>query len=107
MINKKPEYYTFCWLFNFFLEKDDVCVFQETSVLNPGQSMIRYLEGDFCYVVECLEEKDNHTGFHTLNFTMVNCSKECDIVSIFSKSFWYKFINLKMATVEFEQVNTL
>ncbi|OWK16719.1 hypothetical protein Celaphus_00011335, partial [Cervus elaphus hippelaphus] len=42
--------------------------------------MIRYLEGDFCYMVECLEEKDNHTGFHTLNFTMVNCSKECDIV---------------------------
>lgn len=107
MINKKPEYCTFCWLFNFFLEKDDVCVFQETSVLNPGQSMIRYLEGDFCCVVECLEEKDNDTGFHTLNFTMVNCSKECDIVSIFSKSLWYKFINLKMATVEFEQVNTL
>lgn len=69
-----------------FLEKDDVCVFQAVSVLNLGQSMIKYLEGDFCYTLECLEEKDNHTGFHTLNFTMVNCSKECDIVSIPSKS---------------------
>lgn len=71
-----------------FLEKDDVCVFQEVSVLNPGQSMIKYLEGDFCHTIECLEEKDNFTGFHTLNFTMVNCSKECDIVSILYKAFW-------------------
>ncbi|EPQ18898.1 Phosphotidylinositol phosphatase PTPRQ [Myotis brandtii] len=63
----------------YYCEKDDVCVFQEVSVLNPGQSMIKYLEGDFCHTIECLEEKDNLTGFHTLNFTMVNCSKECDI----------------------------
>lgn len=90
----------------FFLEKDDVCVFQEVSVLNPGQSMIKYLEGDFCYTIECLEEKDNHTGFHTLNFTMVNCSKECDIVSILYKSFWWELIDLKMAAIEFELVTT-
>lgn len=87
MINKKLKIVLFIDF--LFLEKDDVCVFQEVSVLNPGQSMIKYLEGDFCYTVECLEEKDNHTGFHTLNFTMVNCSKECDIVSILFKSFWW------------------
>lgn len=56
-----------------------MCVFQEVSVLNPAQSMIKYLEGDFCHIIECLEEKDNHTGYHTLNFTTVNCSKECDV----------------------------
>jgi hypothetical protein len=59
-----------------------VCVFQEVSVLNPGQSLIKYLEEEFCYIIECLDEKDNYTDFHTLNVTMVNCSKDCDAVSI-------------------------
>ncbi|EFB27569.1 hypothetical protein PANDA_004935, partial [Ailuropoda melanoleuca] len=75
-----------CGCIQYLCEKDDVCVFQEVSVLNPGQSMIKYVEGDFCYTVECLEEKDNHTGFHTLNFTMVNCSKECDIHQMYTPS---------------------
>lgn len=88
MINKKLKIVLFIDF--LFLEKDDVCVFQGVSVLNPGQSMIKYLEGDFCYTVECLEEKNNHIGFHTLNFTMVNCSKECDIVSILCKSFQWR-----------------
>ena len=83
-----------------------MCVFQEVSVLNPGQSMIKYLEGDFCYTVDCLEEKDNQTGFHTLNFTMVNCSKECDIVSILYKSFLCELINVKITAMEFELENT-
>uniref|UniRef100_A0A8I3RW39 Otogelin like n=2 Tax=Canis lupus familiaris TaxID=9615 RepID=A0A8I3RW39_CANLF len=75
-----------CGCVRYLCEKDDVCVFQEVSVLHPGQSMTKYLEGDFCYTVECLEEKDNHTGFHTLNFTMVNCSKECDIHQVYTPS---------------------
>ncbi|KAF3825973.1 hypothetical protein GH733_006087 [Mirounga leonina] len=75
-----------CGCVQYLCEKDDVCVFQAVSVLNPGQSMIKYLEGDFCYTVECLEEKDNHIGFHTLNFTMVNCSKECDIHQVYIPS---------------------
>ena len=66
----------------FILEKDDVCVFQEESVLNPGQSLIKYLEEDFCYTINCLNEKDNNIEFHTLNGAMVNCSKDCDVVSI-------------------------
>lgn len=72
---------TFMLTIILFLEKDDVCVFQEVSVLNLGKSMTKYLEGNFCYIVECLEENENHTEFHALNFTMVNCSKDCDIVS--------------------------
>lgn len=88
-----------------FLEKGDVCVFQEVSVLNPGQSMIKDLERNFCNTVECLEDKDNYTGFHTLNFAVVNCSKECDVVSIFYKSF--RRVNyLKMAVTEFDLANT-
>ncbi|KAB1269975.1 Otogelin-like protein [Camelus dromedarius] len=80
-----------CGCVQYLCEKDDVCVLQEVSVLSPGQSMIKYVEGDFCYTVECLEEKDEHTGFRTLNFTMVNCSKECDVVSILYKSFCTRY----------------
>ncbi|CAH7332136.1 Otogl [Phodopus roborovskii] len=65
-------------------EVDDVCVFQEVSVLNPGQSLTKYLEGDFCHTIECLQEKDNNTGFRTLNVTMVNCSKDCDVHQTYS-----------------------
>uniref|UniRef100_G3RGH6 Otogelin like n=1 Tax=Gorilla gorilla gorilla TaxID=9595 RepID=G3RGH6_GORGO len=75
-----------CGCIQYLCEKDDVCVFQEVSVLNPGQSMIKYLEEDFCYTIECLEEKDNHTGFHTLNFTLVNCSKKCDVHQVYTPS---------------------
>ncbi|KAM6153043.1 otogelin-like protein isoform 1-T1 [Erethizon dorsatum] len=75
-----------CGCVQYLCEKDDVCVFQEVSVLDPGPSMIKYLEGDFCYKLECLEEKDNSTGFHTLNFTMVNCSKTCDVHQVYTPS---------------------
>ncbi|XP_073940124.1 otogelin-like protein isoform X9 [Castor canadensis] len=75
-----------CGCVKYLCEKNDVCIFQEVTVLNPGQSMIKYLEGDFCYTIECLEEKDNHTGFHTLNTTMVNCSKECDAHQVYIPS---------------------
>lgn len=75
-----------CGCVQYLCEKDDVCVLQEVSVLSPGQSMIKYVEGDFCYTVECLEEKDEHTGFRTLNFTMVNCSKECDVHQVYTPS---------------------
>nr|XP_023423412.1 otogelin-like protein [Cavia porcellus] len=75
-----------CGCVQYLCEKDDVCVFQDVSVLNPGQSMIKYLEGNFCYTIECLEEKDNDTGFHTVNFTMVNCSKTCDVHQVYTPS---------------------
>ncbi|XP_016281164.2 otogelin-like protein isoform X1 [Monodelphis domestica] len=67
-----------CGCQKYLCEKDNVCVFQEVNVLNPGESMIKYLEGDYCYPIECLEEKDNSTGYHAMNISMVNCSKECE-----------------------------
>lgn len=81
-------------------------MFQEVSVLNPGQSLTKYLEGDFCYTIECLEDKDNNTGFHTFNVTMVNCSKACDIVSILI-SHSGGLVSLKFPVRESELVNAL
>ncbi|KAL1775248.1 otogelin [Sigmodon hispidus] len=75
-----------CGCVQYLCEKDDVCVFQEVSVLHPVQSLTKYLEGDFCYSIECLEEKDNNTGFNNLNVTMVNCSKDCDVHQVYIPS---------------------
>uniref|UniRef100_A0A8D0GHF9 Otogelin like n=1 Tax=Sphenodon punctatus TaxID=8508 RepID=A0A8D0GHF9_SPHPU len=68
------------------LEKDDVCVFQEVTVLNPGQSMIQYLDGDLCYTVQCLQEKDTSTGYHAMDFTVVNCSQRCQAHQVYIPS---------------------
>uniref|UniRef100_A0A8C4W6F5 Otogelin like n=1 Tax=Gopherus evgoodei TaxID=1825980 RepID=A0A8C4W6F5_9SAUR len=67
-------------------KKDDVCVFQEVTVLNPGQSMIQYLDENLCYTVQCLQEKDHSTGYHAMDFTVVNCSQQCDAHQIYIPS---------------------
>uniref|UniRef100_A0A8C3B7G9 Otogelin like n=1 Tax=Cairina moschata TaxID=8855 RepID=A0A8C3B7G9_CAIMO len=65
---------------------DDVCIFQEVTVLNPGQSVIQYLDGDLCYTVQCLQEKDHNTGYNAMHFTTVNCSQQCEAHQIYSPS---------------------
>ncbi|GAB0176424.1 phosphatidylinositol phosphatase PTPRQ [Grus japonensis] len=67
-------------------EKDDVCIFQEVTVLNPGQSVIQHLDGDLCYTVQCLQEKDQNTGYNAMHFTMVNCSQQCEAHQIYIPS---------------------
>uniref|UniRef100_A0A8C3NN21 Uncharacterized protein n=1 Tax=Geospiza parvula TaxID=87175 RepID=A0A8C3NN21_GEOPR len=68
-------------------EKDDVCIFQEVTVLNPGQSVIQYLDGDLCYTVQCLQEKDQNTGYNAMHFTMMNCSQQCEAHQVYIPSF--------------------
>ncbi|EMP36508.1 Otogelin [Chelonia mydas] len=70
----------------YHCEKDAVCVFQEVTVLNPGQSMIQYLDENLCYTVQCLQEKDHSTGYHAMDFTVVNCSQQCDAHQIYIPS---------------------
>ncbi|XP_069705857.1 otogelin-like protein [Phaenicophaeus curvirostris] len=64
-------------------EKDEVCIFEEVTVLNPGQSVIQYLDGDLCYTVQCLQEKDENTGYNAMYFTIVNCSQQCEAQQIY------------------------
>uniref|UniRef100_A0A8C0EY03 Otogelin like n=1 Tax=Bubo bubo TaxID=30461 RepID=A0A8C0EY03_BUBBB len=68
------------------VKKDDVCIFQEVTVLNPGQSVIQYLDGDLCYTVQCLQDKDLNTGYNAIHFTMVNCSQQCEAHQIYIPS---------------------
>ncbi|KAM7128570.1 LOW QUALITY PROTEIN: otogelin-like protein [Ciconia maguari] len=75
-----------CGCTHYVCEKDDVCIFQEVTVLNPGQSVIQYLHGDLCYTVQCLQEKDQNTGFNAMHFTMVNCSQQCEAHQIYIPS---------------------
>ncbi|NXX87877.1 OTOGL protein, partial [Centropus bengalensis] len=72
-----------CGCTHYVCEKDEVCIFQEFTVLNPGQSVIQYLDGDLCYTVRCLQEKDENTGYNALHSTMVNCSQECEAHQIY------------------------
>ncbi|XP_061578769.1 otogelin-like protein [Cololabis saira] len=58
-------------------QKSDVCVFQGLTILGPGQSLVQYFEGELCYTVQCLHNKDPHTGFYAMEVTSVNCSQKC------------------------------
>lgn len=64
------------------VEKGEVCLFQGVTVLGPGQSLVQYFEGELCYTVQCLHDKDPHTGFHAMEITSVNCSQKCGPVRI-------------------------
>ncbi|XP_054668775.1 otogelin-like protein [Grus americana] len=75
-----------CGCTHYICEKDDVCIFQEVTVLNPGQSVIQHLDGDLCYTVQCLQEKDQNTGYNAMHFTMVNCSQQCEAHQIYIPS---------------------
>ncbi|XP_040451149.1 otogelin-like protein [Falco naumanni] len=75
-----------CGCTHYICEKDDVCIFQEVTVLNPGQSVIQYLDGGLCYTVQCLQEKDQNTGYNAMHFTMVNCSQQCEAHQIYIPS---------------------
>ncbi len=63
------------------VEKAEVCLFQGMTILNPGQSMVQYFEGELCYTVQCLTNKDPSTGFYAMDVTTANCSEKCEPVS--------------------------
>eukprot|EP00076_Gallus_gallus_P018585 XP_015138776.1 otogelin-like protein isoform X1 [Gallus gallus] len=75
-----------CGCTHYICEKDDVCIFQEVTILNPGQSVIQYLDGDLCYTVQCLREKDQNTGYNAMHFTTVNCSQQCEAHQLYIPS---------------------
>ncbi|KAG2460312.1 OTOGL protein, partial [Polypterus senegalus] len=69
----------------YHCEKADVCLFQGITMLSPGQSMIQYFEGDLCHTVQCLQEIDLTTGFHSMDVVTVNCSEKCGELAMASK----------------------
>ncbi|XP_075062082.1 otogelin-like protein [Mixophyes fleayi] len=75
-----------CGCTYYVCEKEEVCVFQGITVLQPGQSLIEYLSGEICYTVRCLHEKDQTTGFHAMEMSTVNCSKHCEANQVYIPS---------------------
>uniref|UniRef100_A0A670JY36 Otogelin like n=1 Tax=Podarcis muralis TaxID=64176 RepID=A0A670JY36_PODMU len=69
-----------------YLKDDNVCVFQEVTILSPGQSMIQYLDEDHCYIARCSQEKDPSTGFHAMDLIVVNCSQKCEAHQVYAPS---------------------
>lgn len=62
------------------VEKAEVCLFQGITVLEPGQSLVQYFEGELCYTVHCLHHKDPNSGFFAMQIASVNCSQKCGSV---------------------------
>uniref|UniRef100_A0A1A8E2X5 Otogelin-like n=1 Tax=Nothobranchius kadleci TaxID=1051664 RepID=A0A1A8E2X5_NOTKA len=56
------------------------------TVLGPGQSLIQYFEGEMCYTVQCLHDKDPHTGFYAMEITSINCSQKCGSHQVYAPS---------------------
>ncbi|XP_029452978.1 otogelin-like protein [Rhinatrema bivittatum] len=81
-----PNFHSACGCAKYICEKTAVCLFREVTVLNPGQSMVQYLEGDLCYTVHCLQELDQITGYHAMDISTINCSKQCEAHQIYIPS---------------------
>ncbi|KTG01652.1 hypothetical protein cypCar_00011127 [Cyprinus carpio] len=62
----------------YHCKKAEVCLFHGVTILNPGQSMVQYFEGELCYTVQCLTHKDPSTGFYAMEVTTANCSEKCE-----------------------------
>ncbi|XP_069485429.1 otogelin-like protein [Ambystoma mexicanum] len=86
VLKPSPYFSSVCGCSLYLCEKNDVCVFEEVTILNPGQSMIQYLDGDLCYTVQCLEEMDHTTGFHAINISTINCTHGCESHQIYIPS---------------------
>uniref|UniRef100_A0A3B3D509 Otogelin-like n=1 Tax=Oryzias melastigma TaxID=30732 RepID=A0A3B3D509_ORYME len=75
-----------CFYISVCAEKAEVCLFQGVTILGPGQSLVQYFEGELCYTVQCLRNKDPETGFYAMEITSVNCSQKCGTHQIYSPS---------------------
>lgn len=69
------------------VEKAEVCLFQGVTVLEPGQALVQYLEGELCYTVHCLHHRDPESGFYAMDVSSVNCSQKCGPVWSFFDAF--------------------
>ncbi|XP_032379315.1 otogelin-like protein isoform X2 [Etheostoma spectabile] len=72
-----PDGSTNCGCLQHTCQKAEVCLFQGVTVLSPGQSLVQYLEGELCYTVHCLHQRDPDSGFYAMEITSVNCSQKC------------------------------
>uniref|UniRef100_F7BDM2 Otogelin-like 2 n=1 Tax=Xenopus tropicalis TaxID=8364 RepID=F7BDM2_XENTR len=67
-------------------EKQEVCIFQGITVLQPGQSLIQYVDGELCYTVQCLPEKNEKSGFYSMDISVLNCSQQCGANQVYTPS---------------------
>ncbi|TNN34733.1 Otogelin-like protein [Liparis tanakae] len=72
-----PDSISNCGCLQHTCQKAEVCLFQEVTVLGPGQSLIQYSEDEMCYAVHCLHHKDPESGFYAMEITSVNCTQRC------------------------------
>ncbi|XP_067906151.1 otogelin-like protein [Heterodontus francisci] len=67
-------------------KKADVCLFQDVTALKPGQSLFQHLEGDRCYIANCLQNTDPATESPSIEVSIVNCSAKCEAHQVYVPS---------------------
>eukprot|EP00079_Xenopus_tropicalis_P034360 XP_017948131.1 PREDICTED: otogelin-like protein [Xenopus tropicalis] len=75
-----------CGCTHYICEKQEVCIFQGITVLQPGQSLIQYVDGELCYTVQCLPEKNEKSGFYSMDISVLNCSQQCGANQVYTPS---------------------
>ncbi|XP_043944002.1 otogelin-like protein [Protopterus annectens] len=73
-----PDYKTVCNCTKYICKKDDVCIFQDSTLINPGESLIQHLENGQCNFIQCFEAYDPNSGFHVVQVSIVNCTERCE-----------------------------
>ncbi|XP_024118852.1 otogelin isoform X2 [Oryzias melastigma] len=63
--------------------REEVCVFGERSVLQPGQTLVEHRDGGLCVTRECSHARDPTSGFYLLRTSSVNCSAHCQANQIY------------------------
>uniref|UniRef100_A0A3P9KE54 Otogelin n=1 Tax=Oryzias latipes TaxID=8090 RepID=A0A3P9KE54_ORYLA len=63
--------------------REEVCVFGERSVLQPGQTLLEHRDGGLCITRQCSQTRDPASGFYLLQTSSVNCSAHCQANQIY------------------------
>ncbi|XP_023807134.2 otogelin isoform X3 [Oryzias latipes] len=63
--------------------REEVCVFGDRSVLQPGQTLLEHRDGGLCITRQCSHARDPASGFYLLQTSSVNCSAHCQANQIY------------------------
>ncbi|GCB69420.1 hypothetical protein scyTo_0005469 [Scyliorhinus torazame] len=67
-------------------KKADVCLFEGVTALKPGQSLFQHLEGDRCYIANCLQNTNPAIESPLMEVSIVNCSAKCEAHQVYVPS---------------------
>ncbi|XP_048463872.1 otogelin-like protein [Rhincodon typus] len=86
VLTEDLDFQNICGCTRSVCKKADVCVFQSVTALKPGQSLVQRLEGDQCYIANCLQNTDPAAVSPLLEVSLVSCSAKCEAHQVYVPS---------------------